>query len=163
VQQAAAGDVDAVIVNPGFMFGPLDSKPSSGKLIVEVARRRVPGHTPGCNSFVDVRDVARGMVRAWEAGRRGERYILGGHNLSYRTVFATIARVAGVSPPRLAVPRPIALAVGAAGELAARFTGRDPLISTSSVRWSFEPRFRVSSKKAESELGYAISPLEPAI
>jgi len=163
VQKNAAADIDAVIVNPGFMFGPLDAKPSSGKMIVEVARRRVPGHTPGSNSFVDVRDVARGMIAAWEKGRRGERYILGGHNVSYRDVFATIARVAGVKPPRLAVPRPIALAFGAFAQTVASLRGHEPLITTSSVRWSFEPGFRVSSRKAETELGYAISPLEPAI
>jgi dihydroflavonol-4-reductase len=163
VQGAAAADVDAVIANPGFMFGPYDSKPSSGRLIVELARGRVPAHTPGANSFVDVRDVARGMIQAWHGGRRGERYILGGHNLGYRTVFETIARLAGVRPPRLALPRAVALALGFVGELAGTLTGREPFVSTSSVRWSFEPGFRVSSAKAAAELGYAISPLEPAI
>jgi dihydroflavonol-4-reductase len=163
VQRAAAADVDAVIVNPGFMFGPYDAKPSSGRLLVELVRGRVPAHTPGANSFVDVRDVTRGMIQAWHRGRRGERYILGGHNLPYRTVFETVARLAGVRPPWLALPRALALALGFAGELAGTLTGREPFVSASSVRWSFEPGFRVSSAKATAELGYSISPLEPAL
>ena len=95
-----AASIDAVIVNPTYMFGPRDARPSSGKMIVDVARRRVPSWTPGYNNFVDVRDVARGMIAAWQRGKRGERYILGGHDMTYKQCFDTIARVAGVKPPR---------------------------------------------------------------
>src|ERR1044071_1830694 len=66
VQAAARDRIDAVIVNPTYMFGPRDARPSSGKLIIDVVRRRVPGWTPGYNNFVDVRDVARGMIAAWQ-------------------------------------------------------------------------------------------------
>src|SRR5664279_5932289 len=96
-----ATDLDALIVNPTYMFGPRDARPSSGKMIVDVARRRVPGWTPGFNNFVDVRDVARGMIAAWQRGKRGERYILGGHDMTYGEVFRAIAAVVGVAPPRL--------------------------------------------------------------
>src|ERR1043165_481488 len=77
VVNAARGEVDAVIINPTYMLGPRDARPSSGRLIVDTVRRRIPGWTPGYNNFVDVRDVARGMIAAWQRGRRGERYILG--------------------------------------------------------------------------------------
>lgn len=159
----AATDVDAVIVNPAYMLGPRDVRPSSGGLIIKVAKRRLPGWTPGVNNFVDVRDVARGMVAAAERGERGERYILGGENLTYRDAFAMMARVAGVAPPRLAAPRAVALALGYAGDLRHRLTGREPTINSTQARWAYTRRFRFSSAKAERALGYRHGPIEPAI
>jgi dihydroflavonol-4-reductase len=140
--------IDAVIVNPTYMFGPRDARPSSGKLIVDVVKRRVPFWTPGYNDFVDVRDVARGIISAWEKGRRGERYILAGHEMTYGEVMRMIARVAGVQPPRFKVPRFAASLFGKWGDLVER---------------AFTNRFRFKSEKAARELGYTISPLEPAI
>jgi dihydroflavonol-4-reductase len=163
VLAAAADRVDAVIVNPTYMFGPRDARPSSGKLIVDIARRKVPGWTPGYNNFVDVRDVARGMIAAWQRGRRGERYILGGHNLTYHAIMQTIAEVAGVKPPRLGMPRPLAVLAGKVGDLSERLLDRDPLITTTSVRYAFAEGFQFASDKAAAELGYAIGPIEPAI
>lgn len=159
----AAGDrIDAVIVNPTYMFGPRDARPSSGKLIIDVVERRVPGWTPGYNNFVDVRDVARGMIAAWQRGRRGERYILAGHDMTYGDVMRTIARVAGVRPPRFKVPHPIARLVGRWGDLVER-RGGDPVVNSTQIRYAFTDRFRFQSTKAARELGYTISPLEPAI
>jgi dihydroflavonol-4-reductase len=162
VVHAARDRLDAVIVNPTYMFGPRDARPSSGRLIVDVARRRVPGWTPGHNNFVDVRDVARGMIAAWRRGRRGERYILAGHDMSYRDVMREIARVAGVAPPRLGVPRPLAWALGQWGDLVER-RGGEPLVNSVQLRYAFSDRFRFRSEKAATELGYQVSPLEPAI
>jgi dihydroflavonol-4-reductase len=159
---AARDRIDAVIVNPTYLFGPRDARPSSGKLIVDVVRRRVPGWTPGYNNFVDVRDVARGMIAAWRRGRRGERYILAGHDMTYRDVMNEIARVAGVRPPRFRVPRPIAWAVGQWGDLVER-RGKEPLVNSTQIRYAYTDRFRFRSEKAATELGYAAGPLEPAI
>lgn len=161
--QAALGDVDAVIVNPGYLFGPYDAKPSSGKLIREIALRKLPGSTPGINNFVDARDVARGLVLAWQKGKRGERYILGGHNLRYTELVPLVARLAGVKPPSLRAPFALAYAVGMLGDVQAQLTGQEPLVTTAAARWSFCDRFRMSSEKAKRELGYTISPLEGAI
>lgn len=163
VEQAAGDDIDAVIVNPGYMFGPYDVKPSSGALIVNIVKGKVPGYTTGYNSFVDVRDVARGMIAAWERGKRGERYILGGRNASYREIMETIARVAGVRPPRRAVPRPLASALGWLGEAYQAVSGREAFINITRVRYGFCERFIVSSAKAERELDYRLSPVETAI
>ena len=154
--------IDAVIVNPTYMFGPRDARPSSGKLIVDVVRRRVPGWTPGYNNFVDVRDVARGMVSAWAKGRRGERYILAGHDMTYGDVMGTIARIAGVKPPRFKVPRFAAALFGKWGDFVER-RGQEPIVNTTQIRYAFTDRFRFKSEKAARELGYTISPLEPAI
>lgn len=162
VVHAAQGRIDAVIVNPTYMFGPRDARPSSGKLIIDVARRRVPGWTPGYNNFVDARDVARGMIAAWRRGRRGERYILAGHDMTYGDVMREIARIAGVRPPRLRVPRPLAQALGAWGDLVERL-GKEPLVNSTQIRYAYTDRFRFRSEKAATELGYRPGPLEPAI
>ena len=157
-----AADLDAVIVNPTYMFGPRDARPSSGKMIVDVAKRRVPASTPGYNNFVDVRDVARGMIAAWQRGRRGERYILGGHDMTYADCFATIARLAGVSSPRFTAPQPLAKLLGLWGDLQERF-GRDPIVNSTQIRYAYTDMFRFTSAKAQRELGYTFGPLEPAI
>jgi len=162
VVRAARFEVDAVIVNPTYMFGPRDARPSSGRLIVDVVRGRVPGWTPGYNNFVDVRDVARGMIAAWQRGRRGERYILAGHDMTYGDVFRAIAKVADVKPPALRVPRPAAWLFGKWGDLVER-TGRDPVVNSTQIRYAYTDRFRFKSDKAARELGYQVSPLEPAI
>ena len=162
VVQAARDRIDAVIVNPTYMIGPRDARPSSGRIVIEVARRRVPGWTPGHNNFVDVRDVARGMVAAWQRGRRGERYILGGHDLTYGEFFAAIAHVAGVRPPRLRSPYAVAWLLGKYGDLV-ETRGKEPLVNSTQVRYAFTDKFRFTSAKAEHELGYRAGPLEPAI
>ncbi len=159
---AATTKVDAVIVNPTYMFGPLDARPSSGQLIVNIVRRRVPGTTPGYNNFVDVRDVARGMIAAWQRGRRGERYILAGHDMTYAEIMRRIAEVAGVRPPRFEIPQLAARVVGAFGDLVERL-GREPLVNSTAVRYAFTDRFRFASDKAARELGYTFGPIEPAI
>jgi dihydroflavonol-4-reductase len=162
VVRQARDRIDAVIVNPTYMFGPRDARPSSGKLIVDLVRRRVPGWTPGYNNFVDVRDVARGMIAAWQRGKRGERYILGGRELTYREVMQLVAKLAGVRPPRFRVPRAAAWLVGAWGDFVER-RGKEPIVNSTQIRYAYTDRFRFTSAKAERELGYRIGPLEPAI
>ncbi len=157
-----AADLDAVIVNPTYMFGPRDARPSSGQLIREVALRKLPGHTPGYNNFVDVRDVARGMIAAWQRGTRGERYILGGHDMTYRACFELIAKVAAVKPPRLPAPHAIAKLLGRWGDRQERL-GKEPLVNSTQIRYAYTDKFRFTSAKAERELGYSYGPLAPAI
>ena len=160
--RAAKAQIDAVIVNPTYMFGPRDARPSSGRLIVDVVRGRVPGWTPGYNNFVDVRDVARGMIAAWQRGRRGERYILAGHDMTYREVMQRIADAAGTRPPRRRVPRAAAWLFGKWGDLVER-TGRDPVVNSTQIRYAYTDRFRFRSDRAARELGYQVGPLEPAL
>lgn len=163
LEAAAAGRADAVVVNPAFMFGPLDAGLSSGRLIVDVARGRVPGYTGGGGNFADVRDVIKGMIGAWQRGRSGRRYLLTGHHLTYQEVFALVARVAGVRPPRLPIPRLAAMAVGRLGDAYEALTGRDAALNSAMVGFAFCEGRHYSSARAERELGYQISPLEPAI
>jgi len=162
VIERAAQTIDAVTVNPTFMFGPRDARPSSGQLIVDVVRRRVPGWTPGYNNFVDVRDVARGMILAWQRGKRGERYILGGYDMTYGDIMRTIARVAGVRPPRLRVPQPIAWLIGKYGDFV-ESRGKEPLVNSVQIRYAYSDKFRFTADKAKRELGYTIGSLDVAI
>lgn len=150
----AATDIDAVIVNPGFMFGPYDARPSSGKMVIDIVRGRVPGVSTGWNNFADVLRVAEGMIAAWHRGRRGERYILGGENRSYAEMFRRIAELAGVKAPTRVMPRWLARVAGLAGDVQGRLTGRDPLISGNAVAWGYTRGFIFSSDKAARELGY---------
>lgn len=159
----AADDIDVVIVNPTFMLGPRDARPSSGHLIIDIARQRLPGWTPGFNDFIDVRDVARSMVSAWQRGRRGERYILGGHEMTYRAAIEEIAAIARVRPPRLGLPRPLAAVIGWLGDLSEGLLDRDPLVNSTSVRYAYTNRFRFSSAKAARELGHTAGPLRTAV
>jgi dihydroflavonol-4-reductase len=164
VLQAARGAdggpaLDVVVVNPGYLFGLHDLRPSSGKLLLDFARGRVPGVSPGRNNFADVDDVVAGMIAAWQRGRSGERYILGGYNLTYRELFTMAAESLGRTPPRLPVFRPLARALGWLGDLQAAWTGADPLLTSATVAWGFCDTFRVSSAKAVAELGYCIRSL----
>jgi dihydroflavonol-4-reductase len=160
---AAAGELDVVIVNPGFLLGPLDAKPSSGRLILRVAKSRVLVLPGGVNNFVDVRDVAAGMIAAFERGRPGERYILGGENMTYREIVTTIAHVLGRAPPRLTVPYTVARMVGWVGDAVELASDRAIDVNTAIVRYGYCRAFHFSSDKAERELGYRPRPVAQAI
>jgi dihydroflavonol-4-reductase len=163
VLQAAREGLDAVVVNPGFLFGPRDARPSSGAMILEVAAGRAKLASSGRNCFVDVRDVARGLLLAAERGQKGERYILGGENLTYREVFTRIAAVVGASPPLGTAPRWLARAIGLGGDGVMALTGREQAVTTLTVRWGYTEGFVFSSDKAKATLGYTIRPLEEGI
>ncbi len=160
---ARAGDIDAVVVNPTFMFGPYDRRPSSGQMILEVASGRAVAATKGVNDFVDVRDVAQGMLLALEKGRSGERYILSGQGHSYREIFTLIAGVVGRRPPRFEVGGRLLAPVGWVGDLMEQATGREQAITTMTLRWGACDRYRFTSAKAERELGYRARPVEEGV
>lgn len=163
VMEAAAAGQDVVIVNPGYMFGPLDARPSSGRLLLDVVKGKIPGVTPGFNSFCDARNVARGMIAAAACGQPGRRTILAGHNLSYAEAFQRIAAVAGTSPPTRSVPAWLGQGLGAIGDLQSKLTGREPFLNSTTIRWSFHPGFRMSSARATAELGYDVGDFEAAV
>lgn len=157
------GRLDAVVVNPGFLFGPRDARPSSGRMILEVASGRALLASPGRNNFVDVRAVAASTLAAADRGRAGERYVLGGENLTYGEVFAVIAKVVGGRPPLGSAPWWLARAAGWVGDAVQAITGREGAVTTNTVRWGWHPGFVVSSDKARRELGHAPGPLADAV
>lgn len=163
VLDAARRDVDAVAVSPTVMLGPYDARPSSGTLIVEVLRGKALGWPAGRNNFVDVRDVARGMIAALERGRRGEDYILGNVNLSFREILTIVARLGGVRPPRFPAPRLATSLVGALGEAAQGVTGREWPVNVSVARYLNSDGYQFRIDKARRELGYEPEPIATAI
>jgi len=152
-----------VVVNPAGPIGPGDIKPTpTGDLVVRFVNGQLPGYTDGGFNFVDVRDVARGHLLAAEKGRVGERYILGGHNLSILELMQALARATGLRPPPLKVPNAVAFAMASLLELVAAVIRRPPLMTRANVR-TLRYYLHVSSEKAARELGYRPVPLEPAI
>ncbi len=104
VRRYANQGLPVVIVNPTSLLGPYDSRPSSGTQILMIAKHLMPAYVDGLTNVIDVRDVAMGMVMALERGRVGERYILGHLNTTQCELNRMIARVVGVSPPRIPMP-----------------------------------------------------------
>jgi dihydroflavonol-4-reductase len=153
VLEAAAGALDAVVVNPTTPVGEGDVKPTpTGRMIAGVAGGTIRGYvaTTGLN-VVDVRDVARGHALAHEHGARGERYLLGGVNLSLADLFAAVADLAGRPRPRIRVPYAAAVAAAALG-----------LANRDEVRLARLPMY-FSSMKAQNMLGYRPGPVTPAL
>jgi dihydroflavonol-4-reductase len=143
-----------VIVNPAVVIGPGDHNLISGSMIVEMAKRPMPVAPPGGVCMVDVDAVTYGHLAAAERGRVGERYILGGENLAYREITATIARIVGCKTPRWRIPSWIIPPAAAALDAANRFISR-PIVSGDQLRLSAHYAF-FDSSKAVAELGYPL-------
>jgi len=153
--------LDAVIVNPVYMIGPWDWKPSSGRMLLEVGAGKGLFAPPGGNDFVDVRDVAVGILAAAETGRTGRRYILGGHSLSYLEAWRIFARAAGRMQPLGLAPRATVRAAGWIGDLVSLFTRREPAVNSAAAGMSLLAH-NFSCRRAEAELGYTYRPFESA-
>ncbi|MBI4055817.1 MAG: NAD-dependent epimerase/dehydratase family protein [Elusimicrobia bacterium] len=143
-----------VIVNPSAPIGPLDVKPTpTGKIIVDFLNRRMPAYLDTGLNFAAVEDVAAGHGLALERGRAGERYILGGTNLTLQEAFGILSRFSGIASPRVRIPYFVAWAAGAASIAWASLTGGTPRVPLDGVRVAKYKMF-FSSAKAERELGY---------
>jgi dihydroflavonol-4-reductase len=152
-----------VIVNPSTPVGPGDIKPTpTGRLILEAARGQMPAFVDTGLNIVHVDDVAAGHLAAAEKGRIGERYILGGENMSLAEILATVSRAAGRRPPWLKVPHTMLFPIAFGAELAARITGREPFVTLDGVRMSRKKMY-FTSDKASRELGYKPRPAREAI
>ena len=159
VQQMVADQgLPAVIVNPSTPIGPRDIKPTpTGRIIVEAASGRIPAYVDTSLNLVHVDDVAAGHLAAFERGRIGELYVLGGENVGLARMLGEIARLAGRRAPLFAIPRPAVYPVAVMAETLARFTRREPMITLDALRMS-RYHMRFTSAKAERELGYRARP-----
>jgi dihydroflavonol-4-reductase len=166
VALAAARDgLDVVVVNPTTPVGADDRRPTpTGKMIADVASGRARGFLAGgALNIVAVEDVAAGHLRAFEAGRRGERYLLGGENLSMREVFAHVAAAVGRRPPRLALPWRVAMTATQVTDAALRPFGREhELLVLDEVRLGRMP-MTFDDAKARRELGHESRPAAEAL
>ncbi len=157
---AVAEGLDAVIVNPTAVLGPLDYKPSAmGAVALLVARNKLPALIDAGFDWVDVRDVAKGAVAAALRGRKGERYLLSGHYAPFPVLASLIAREAGVPVPKLAAPVWLAKLGVPFADLWARITGTRPLWTYESLETLRTSHRDIRREKAMAELGYQPRPL----
>jgi dihydroflavonol-4-reductase len=148
----------AVIVNPSTPIGPRDVKPTpTGRMIVEAASGRMPAFVDTGLNLVHVDDVAAGHLMAERHGRIGERYILGGDDMSLHDILADIARLAGRAPPVVRLPIAAVWPVAIAAETWGKATGSEPFVTRDGLRMARKKMF-FSSAKAKRELGYRARP-----
>jgi dihydroflavonol-4-reductase len=162
--KAVRDGVPIVIVNPSTPIGPHDYKPTpTGRIIVDLLNRRMPAFMETGLNLAAVEDVARGHLLAAERGRVGEKYILGGENLTLEEMLGRLSRIAGLPAPRFKIPYPVAYGFALGAEAVARtLTHRAPRASLTEVRMARKKMF-FDSSKAIAELGYAPGPLDGAL
>jgi dihydroflavonol-4-reductase len=162
--EAARGGVDVVIVNPTTPVGERDIKPTpSGRIIVDFLKKKFPAYVDTGLNLVDASECARGHIAALEKGRRGERYILGGENLTLKQILDKLAAITGLPSPKIRVPYVLALTTGVVDEVVTgRIRGREPRATIDAVRMGRKKMF-VSSAKAERELGWRVVPVDDAL
>ena len=154
LREAIADGLDAVILNPTAIVGPYDFKPSFlGQAVLSFARGRIPMLIEGGFDWVDVRDVADAAVRAAQSAPRGERYIIGGRYASMAELAQLVCGEAGIRPPRLMCPYPLASAFAPLSTAFCVVTRRAPLFTSYSLR-VLKGNTRVSHQKAAADLGY---------
>jgi len=161
---AGRGGMDVVVVNPTTPVGEQDIKPTpTGRIVVDFLKRKFPAYVDTGLNLVDVRECARGHLAALEKGRSGERYILGGENLTLKQILDKLAALTGLPSPKVKVPYVMALATGVVDEVVTgRILGREPRATIDAVRMGRKKMF-VSSAKAERELGWKSLPVDDAL
>ncbi len=162
--EAGRAGNEVIVVNPTTPVGERDIKPTpTGRIILDFLRRKFPAYVDTGLNVVDATECARGHVAALEKGRPGERYILGGENLTLKEILDKLAAITGLPAPSIRLPYAVAFAAGAFDTL---FTGvlrgREPRVPLDAVRIGRKKMF-VSSAKAERELGYKVVPVDDAL
>jgi dihydroflavonol-4-reductase len=161
---AGRSGLDVVIVNPSTPVGERDIKPTpTGRIILDFLKKKFPAYVDTGLNLVDVTECARGHIAALEKGRSGERYILGGENLTLKQILDKLAAITGLPSPTIKVPYIVALATGVVDEMiTGRVLGGEPRATIDAVRMGRKKMF-VSSAKAERELGWKPSPVDSAL
>jgi dihydroflavonol-4-reductase len=162
--EAGRGGMHVVTVNPTTPVGEQDVKPTpTGRIVVDFMKRKFPAYVETGLNLVDVQECARGHVAALEKGRPGERYILGGENLTLKQILDTLGRITGLPSPTIKLPYFFAFATGVIDEaITGRLLKREPRATVDTVRMGKKKMF-ASSSKAERELGWKIVPVEAAL
>ena len=162
--EAGRSGMDVVVVNPSTPVGEQDIKPTpTGRIIVDFLKKKFPAYVDTGLNLVDVTECARAHIVALEKGRSGERYILGGENLTLKQILDKLAAITGLPSPRVRVPYVMALATGVVDEMVTgRILGREPRATIDAVRMGRKKMF-VSSSKAERELGWRAGPVDDAL
>jgi dihydroflavonol-4-reductase len=162
--EAGRNGAAVIVVNPTTPVGERDIKPTpTGRIIVDFLKRKFPAYVDTGLNLVDVKECARGHLTAMEKGKPGERYVLGGENLSLKQILDMLAAITGLPSPRVKLPYALALATGVV-DTAIRgvLLRREPRVTIDAVRMGRKKMF-VSSAKAERELGWQIVPVDSAL
>lgn len=163
VRHSAQTGFSVVIVNPSTPVGAGDVKPTpTGQTVLDAARGRTPAYVDTGLNIVHVDDVAAGHLLAFHRGRAGERYILGGEDMSLRQILAQIAQLVGRNPARIRLPHAVVLPLAYVAEAFARISGSATRLTVEGVRMSRKRMF-FSSAKAIHELGYHARPAAEAL
>ena len=153
--EAGRSGMDVVVVNPTTPVGERDIKPTpTGRIVVDFLKRKFPAYVDTGLNLVDVTECARGHVSALEKGKSGERYILGGENLTLKQILDKLAVITGLPSPKIRVPYVVALATGVVDQVVTGYIRkREPRATIDAVRMGRKKMF-VSSSKAERDLGW---------
>jgi dihydroflavonol-4-reductase len=162
--EAGRSGMHVVTVNPTTPVGEQDVKPTpTGRIVLDFLKRKFPAYVETGLNLVDVRDCARGHVAALEKGKSGERYILGGENLTLKQILDKLAAITGLSSPRVKLPYIFAFATGIIDEtITGRMLNKEPRATVDAVRMGKKVMFATSAK-AERELGWKIVPVDDAL
>lgn len=162
--EAGRGGMQVVTVNPTTPIGEQDVKPTpTGRIVVDFLKRKFPAYVETGLNLVDVRECARGHVTALEKGRTGERYILGGQDLTLKQILDKLGEITGLPSPRIKLPYLIAFAAGVVDEaVTGLLLRREPRATVDTVRMGKKKMF-ASSAKAQRELGWKIVPVDDAL
>jgi dihydroflavonol-4-reductase len=162
--EAVRDGQNVVVVNPTTPVGERDLKPTpSGRIIVDFLKKKFPAYVDTGLNLVDATECAQGHRAAFEKGRSGQRYILGGENLSLKQILDKLAVITGLPSPKVRLPYFFALATGVVDEMVTgRMLGREPRATIDAVRMG-RKKMWVRSAKAERELGWKASPVDAAL
>jgi dihydroflavonol-4-reductase len=162
--RAGNSGMDVVVVNPTTPVGERDIKPTpTGRIVVDFLKKKFPAYVDTGLNLVDVAECAQGHIAALEKGRSGERYILGGENLTLKQILDRLADITGLPSPKIKVPYVVALATGVVDQVVTGYIrNREPRATIDAVRMGRKKMF-VSSGKAEHDLGWKTVPVDAAL
>ena len=162
--EAARRGQNVVVVNPTTPIGERDIKPTpTGRIVVDFLRRKFPAYVDTGLNLVDVADCAQGHLLAMEKAVSGERYILGGENLTLKQILDKLAAITGLPSPKIKLPYAVAYATGVVDTLVSgTIMKREPRVTLDSVRMGRKKMF-ITSAKAERELGWNPGPVDGAL
>src|SRR6201993_1098371 len=162
--EAGRSGMQVVTVNPTTPVGERELKPTpTGRIVLDFLKRKFPAYVETGLNLVDATECARGHIQAFEKGKSGERYILGGENLTLKQILDRLAAITGLKSPTVKLPYVFALATGVVDEMVTgRLLRREPRATIDAVRMGRKMMF-VSSAKAERELGWRAVPVDDAL
>lgn len=150
-----------ISVNPTFMIGKYDTKPSSGRIVLSAHRKKIIFYPPGGKSFINVKDAAQTITKTIDLGKHGESYLLSGENLTYKQFYKKVTKALNQKSKFIKIPKELLIAIGYFGNFA-RFLGVKTAISATNLKTLCVSNF-YSNKKAKKELNHVQHPINNGI